>query len=76
MTNSNRSIHIMTVTNDENGRRQIAELRKSIRESKRPFRVVFYGRGHRFGQGRLRINPNYEHNAFNKEQNYWLNTNK
>ncbi len=51
----NSQVHLMTVDNNEVGRQKIADLRKSMKESKSTLRVVLYGRGHRFGKGRIHV---------------------
>lgn len=48
------SVHIATVANDAAGLKFIADLRQSIRQSKTKIKVQVYGRGHRFGKGRIR----------------------
>jgi hypothetical protein len=47
-------VHLLTVNNDPKGRQFISELRQSMKGT--PNHLVLYGRGHRFGKGRIHIN--------------------
>ena len=53
-------VHLFTVTNDAEGNALITALRKSIRKSKTGRRVQIYGRGHRYGKGRIHITADYQ----------------
>jgi len=51
----NSQVHLMTVDNNDDGRKTIANLRKSMKESNSTLRMILYGRGHRFGKGRMHV---------------------
>jgi hypothetical protein len=46
---------LFTVDNNEQGRNYIASLRNLLNFQKSPHRLILYGRGHRFGKGRLHM---------------------
>ena len=56
--------HIATVQNNAAGKAFITSLRKTLRAVKATepsfsFKVQVYGRGHRFGKGRIHVDKNY-----------------
>lgn len=52
---TSKQILLFTVNNDAEGKAQITNLRNAMRLSKSPLRVILYGRGHRFGKGRIHV---------------------
>jgi hypothetical protein len=53
-------VHLFTVSNDAEGNALITALRKSIRKSKTGRRVQIYGRGHRYGKGRIHVDKFFQ----------------
>lgn len=59
-----KSGHVVTVPNTPEGRTVIQNIRKTLRSQKKldptfTYRVTVYGRGHRFGKGRIRGRYNH-----------------
>lgn len=73
------SIHVITVPNTPEGRQTIADIRTTLRKQKRSnrnftYKVQVYGRGHRFGKGRIRgryVNGQFQ--ATNWDNSYQSN---
>ena len=46
-------VHLFTVGNNDKGLTVISNLREHLKNT--PHRLILYGRGHRFGKGRLHM---------------------
>jgi len=61
-------VHLMTVPNDDGGKHLISCLRANIKASRTHRRLILYGRGHRFGKGRIKKNAHLTGNFDNSFQ--------
>jgi hypothetical protein len=46
-------VHLFTVDNNRSGKTAISNLRKQLKNTQH--RLILYGRGHRFGKGRIHM---------------------
>ena len=63
-------VHLMTVPNNNEGKRRIKIIRDGIKASGTKISIVLYGRGCRFGKGRIRQTNNVVTNWDNSYQSH------
>ena len=61
-------VHLMTVPNNADGNALIRAIRNNIKKSRTGRRVILYGRGHRFGKGRIKADAHITGNFDNSYQ--------
>jgi hypothetical protein len=63
-------VHLLTVPNNADGNALIRALRGTIKASKTGRRLILYGRGHRFGKGRIKKDAHLTGNFDNSFQSH------
>jgi hypothetical protein len=63
-------VHLMTVPNNADGNALIRALRNNIKVSRTGRRLILYGRGPRFGKGRIRKDAHLTGNFDNSFQSH------